>query len=180
MSDSGAAESFLVPTSVTFLQMTAPPPPVEVPEPQGFRLRLMRAERCSVPFYRWLYDAVGGPWCWVERKRLSDSALAAIVQHPLVEITVLYADGVPAGYAELDFRRMPEVNLAYFGIMVDFTGRRLGPFLLNRSIQSAWRRGVRRLTVNTCTLDHPAALPLYRRCGFVPYARRDALLDTRV
>jgi len=25
-----------------------------------------------------------------------------------------------------------------------------------------------RLIVRTCTLDHPAALPLYQKCGFAP------------
>ena len=36
----------------------------------------------------------------------------------------------------------------------------------------AWdREGVRRMTVNTNSLDHPRALPLYQRAGFEPVRR---------
>ena len=28
-----------------------------------------------------------------------------------------------------------------------------------------------RVHVHTCSLDHPAALPAYRRAGFIPYKR---------
>jgi hypothetical protein len=35
----------------------------------------------------------------------------------------------------------------------------------------AWRPGVRRVHVNTCSLDHPAALPAYLKAGFLPYRR---------
>ena len=31
---------------------------------------------------------------------------------------------------------------------------------------NAWSHPIPRLTVNTCTLDHPRALPLYQRMGF--------------
>jgi GNAT superfamily N-acetyltransferase len=116
----------------------------------------------------------------VERKRMSDHQLAAIVQNDQVEIYVLYVGGVPAGYSELDFRRLPEVDLSYFGIMPEFIGLGLGPYLLRWTIAEAWRRGPNRLTVNTCTLDHPAALPLYQRLGFRAYDRRRTMVDPRV
>jgi hypothetical protein len=35
----------------------------------------------------------------------------------------------------------------------------------------AWRKGVERVHVNTCSLDHPAALPAYLKAGFRPYRR---------
>ena len=36
----------------------------------------------------------------------------------------------------------------------------------------AWDRpGTRRVTVNTNTLDHPRALPLYQKAGFAPVRR---------
>ena len=92
-----------------------------------------------------------------------------IIHDPLVEIFVLYVDGVPAGYAELDRRKPDEVELAYFGLVPQFMGRKLGPFLLNWAVDTAWFSKPKRLWVNTNNLDHPRALQIYQKAGFVPY-----------
>ena len=42
---------------------------------------------------------------------------------------------------------------------------------LAEAVRRAWRGGVRRVHVHTCSLDHPAALAAYRRAGFVPVRR---------
>ncbi len=35
-------------------------------------------------------------------------------------------------------------------------------------MDAAWRPGAAGMTVNTCTADHPRALPTYLRAGFRP------------
>jgi hypothetical protein len=42
---------------------------------------------------------------------------------------------------------------------------------------SAWSQPISKLLVNTCTLDHPRALPLYQRMGFKPYAREERFVE---
>lgn len=155
--------------TITYLEMTEAPTRVPAPLPRAAgKIALLRAESPTVGFYRYLYDAVGAPWIWYERKQMSDDELSAIVQDAKVEIYVLYCDGAPAGYAELDFRRGRDVELAYFGLIPDYIGRGLGRYMLDWAVDTAWSRGIDRLAVNTCTLDHPGALPLYQRAGFVP------------
>ncbi len=161
---------------ITYLEMTAPPTRPAVPMPPA-KLALLRAENPPVAFYRYLYDNVGEPWFWIDRRKLDDEALAAILADPRVELYVLYVGGVPAGYVELDRRSEPEINLAYFGLMPEFTGRGLGPFLLNWAVDAAWQHRPRRLTVDTCTLDHPKALAVYQRAGFVPYRQERKRID---
>ena len=95
-------------------------------------------------------------------------ALAAILTDPAVEVYVLYVEGTPAGYAEIDRRDPKAVDLAYFGLLPEFTGKGLGPYLLSAALDIAWSSDPERVTVNTCTLDHPKALPLYQRFGFQP------------
>jgi GNAT superfamily N-acetyltransferase len=131
---------------------------------------VQRAHRPTVSFY--LYGTVGAGWTWTERRLLSDAALEVVIRHPKVEVDVLWHDGVPAGYAELDRRRPPDVELAYFGLIPDFIGAGLGPYLLDWAIQRAFRQQPRRLWVHTCDLDHPGALPLYEAAGFRIYDRR--------
>lgn len=89
-----------------------------------------------------------------------------------VEIYVLYVGGVPAGYAEIDLRQEPDIALAYFGIMPDFIGQRLGSFFLNWIIDKAWSYHPQRFWLHTCTLDHPKALAVYQKAGFVAYKSR--------
>jgi len=147
------------------------------PETISDALALLRAENPPVAFYRYLYDNVGEPWFWIDRRKLDDEALAAILADPLVELYVLYVGGVPAGYVELDRRPEPDINLAYFGLMPELTGRGLGPWLLNWAVDAAWQHRPRRLTVDTCTLDHPKALAVYQRAGFVPYRQERKTID---
>jgi len=159
------------PVVITYLAMTQRPALPRI-EPATRKLALLKAEMQGVGYYRYLYDAVGRDWFWTDRKRLTDAELGAILHDPRVEVYVLYVDGVPAGFYELDRRQAKRVDLAYFGIVGEFQGQRLGPYLLGRAIEAAWSHGPERVTVNTCTLDHPKALPLYQRFGFVPYARK--------
>lgn len=162
---------------ITRLEMTRPPR-LPAPPPPSLKLAVLRAEAISVPFYRYLYNTVGAPWLWYERRRMSDAELAAIVQNPAVDVYVLYAGGEPAGYAELDRRRMPdEIELAYFGLMPGFIGRRLGPWFLHWIVDAAWAQAPGRLWVPTCNLDHPKAITTYQRAGFVPFRQDAKLID---
>jgi GNAT superfamily N-acetyltransferase len=157
---------------ITYLEMHERPATPRIPAPLVARLALMRAEGCTVSFYRHLYETVGTPWLWYERRLLDDAALAAEIGKPSTEIFVLYAGGVPAGYFELDTAPPRETELRYFGLVPEFIGRGLGPFLLQAAIERAWERSIGRLWVHTRTFDHPKALGHYQRAGFVVYARR--------
>jgi GNAT superfamily N-acetyltransferase len=157
---------------ITYLEMRAPPAGPPVHPPVNLRLALIRAEPCSVSFYRYLYETVGTPWLWYERRLLSGTALAAEVQKPTTEIFVLHVSGVPAGYFELDTEPVDETELRYFGLVPEFIGRGVGAFLLREAIDRAWSRSIGRLWVHTRTFDHPRALGNYQRAGFTVYARR--------
>jgi GNAT superfamily N-acetyltransferase len=158
-------------TLVTYLEMTAPPTRPGRPAPRA-NLEIRRARRPTVSFYRYLYAAVGEPWTWTVRRCLSDAELAAILNDPRVEVNVLWEAGVPAGYAELDRRTPPDIEIGYFGLMPEFIGQGLGGYLLDWAIHHAWRMQPRRLWLHTCDLDHPGALGFYQRSGFRIYDRR--------
>lgn len=161
---------------VTYLEMTAKParPPAPVP---AAKLALMRAERCTVSFYRYLYKVVGEPWLWYERRIWSDAQLAELLARPEVETYVLYAWGSPAGYFELVRAESGDTELAYFGLVPEFIGRGFGAWFLNSAIDTAWLGATRRVWVHTCTYDHPRALGLYQKCGFSVYERRPVTFD---
>lgn len=163
-------------TVVTYLEMTAPPP-LRPPRQPAHPVALLRLQKPSAKFYRYLYGAVGEPWLWYERRALTDEQLLPLIRAAGIEISVLYADGEPAGYFEMDVGDPADVNLAYFGLVPHFIGHGLGGFLLGRAVDEAWRRGAKRLWVHTCTLDHPRALALYQKAGFVPYKQETKVID---
>ena len=149
---------------VTFLRMdrrVMDQPPVLPPG-----TRVDQAVRCSVGFYRYLYHTVGHDHVWWLRRTLQDAEIAALLRDPAVTIHVLYQDGEPAGFYELDRRNRPFVNLAYFGLLPHAIGHGLGRALLRHAVDRAWTEAPRALTVNTCTADHPRALPNYIAAGF--------------
>ncbi len=163
--------------TITYLEMLERPGLAHIHPPIGSATALIRAHRPTISFYRYLYNTVGEPWIWYERRAMSDEALAAILHDDAVELYVLYVEGVPAGFVEIDRRDRPDVDLALFGLIPDFIGRGLGQYLLASAIDLAWTDDTERLTVNTCTLDHHSALPLYQRFGFVPYERKEIEID---
>ncbi len=163
---------------ITYLQMQEKPQLPPLLAPTGIKLALMQVQHPSIAYYRFLYCTVGKSYHWSDRNELSDSKLKRIIEHELVEIYVLYVSGSPAGYAELDRRFKPEIELCYFGLIPEFIGRGLGSYFLNWTVRRAWEYQPSRFWVNTNTLDHPRALPLYQKMGFTPYAQRTVQLST--
>jgi GNAT superfamily N-acetyltransferase len=160
---------------VTFLEMHGPPSTLP-PKPADGRLALTRVDVIPLHYYRYLYRTVGAPWLWFERLLLHDEELSERIHGEGIEVYVLSSAGAPAGYFELDFADPESVALVYFGLMPEWTGRGVGSWFLGAAVAQGFSRGAASMRVNTCTLDHPAALPLYRRLGFRPIRKETRLL----
>jgi GNAT superfamily N-acetyltransferase len=153
---------------VTYLEMTSRPGSDVPPS----TLDLQRIENPIADQYRHLFRLVGAPWLWFSRLILDGDKLAAIVRNPAVEIYVVRdGNGRDVGMLELDFREPGQCELAFVGLIPDLSGLGHGRWLLAEAVSRAWRDGVNRVHVHTCSLDHPAALAAYRRAGFTPYKR---------
>lgn len=162
--------------AITYLEQTSRPalkPPASPP----LKVAILRVEDPPIHFYRYLYRLIGDPYHWVSRRRLSDERLAAIIKDPNVYVYVLYVGGAPAGLAELDARTPETVEIKFFGLAQEFHGKGLGRFFLTNAIELAWSLGPKRVRLETCTLDHPAALPLYQKLGFTVFDRRKGQVE---
>jgi hypothetical protein len=140
-------------------------------------IRLERAIDPPVWYFLSLYDAVGRDYEWQDRFDQAESdpaALQAFVRDPDVVIWTALKHGWPHGFFVLDWRQEGVCDLAYFGLVPQAVGDGLGRALLETALATGWARdGVTRMTVNTCTLDHPRALSLYQKLGFAPVRRED-------
>lgn len=165
-----------VDVTITYLEQTSRPRLPPTPRPP-LKIAILRAENPPVHFYRYLYRLVGDPYHWMSRRRLSDEKLAAIIQHPDVYVYVLYVGGAPAGFTELDARSPDAVEIKFFGLSQEHHGAGLGRFFLANAVELAWGLGPKRVRLETCTLDHPAALPLYQKLGFTVFDQRKGQVE---
>jgi GNAT superfamily N-acetyltransferase len=153
---------------VTFLEMTESPGGDVPPS----TLDLQPIAEPTAERYRALFRLVGAPWLWFSRLALADDELLAIIRDPRVELfVVLDGNGRDVGMLELGFREPASCELAFVGLVPDLAGLGHGRWLLSEAVHRAWREGVTRVHVHTCSLDHPAALAAYQRAGFTPYKR---------
>ncbi|MDR6789385.1 GNAT superfamily N-acetyltransferase [Sphingomonas sp. BE138] len=168
-----------VATIVTTLEMTERPRARALPDAP---LRLVRWEAPAAEKYRALFRRVGAPWLWFSRLVMDEAALIAIIHDPAVEVyAVVDRAGVEVGMLELDFRARGACEIGYFALVPELAGRGLGRWLMAQALMLAWRGGIERVWVHTCTLDHPRALGFYRAQGFVAIRRTvETFADPRV
>ena len=153
---------------VTFLEMREAPP-LEVPSSP---LSLRRIDRPDLDEYRQLFRQVGAAWLWFSRLIMTDDKLRAIIHDPGVELFAVTDErGEQVGMLELDYREAAQCELSFVGLVPELSGQGHGRWLLAEALRLAWRDGIERVHVHTCTLDHPAALRAYIRAGFTPYKR---------
>ncbi len=154
---------------VTFLEMRKRPPARPLPVST---LRLVRWKQPEPDKYRTLFRRIGERWLWFSRLAMDDDRLSAIILDPAIEIyAIIDRRGIEVGLIELDFRSLPDCELAFLGLIAELTGQQLGRWMMAQVMMLGWRGGVERLWVHSCTLDHPSALGFYRAQGFEAYRR---------
>jgi GNAT superfamily N-acetyltransferase len=163
---------------VTHLEMVDRP--ALLPDPPG-AWTLRKVTHPGLDWFRELYLRVGGEWLWFARIRMADAELAARIQAPRVDVHALVFEGRDEGLLELDFRETGACEIGMFGVTAKLIGTGAARWLMNRALELAWARNgprhVERVWLHTCTFDHPAALPFYRRAGFRPFRRQIVVGD---
>lgn len=155
--------------------------------PQDARIELV--QQITPEYSRFLYQSVGSELNWADRLGLTREQWKDVLRRAGSETWVLYQHGAPQGYVELVTEvteNGSEVEIFYFGLFPEATGRGLGGVLLTEALQQAWSIDsrwqqlpkVNRVWLHTCSLDGPAALPNYEARGLKIY--RTELEQTEV
>ncbi len=156
-------------TIVTRLEMTVRPRPAPLP---ASPFRLVRWHAPAPGRYRALFRRVGARWLWYSRLVIDDSALSLLIGDPLIEVyAAIDRAGIEVGMVELDFRAPGDAQIAYFALIPELAGQKIGRWLMAETLARAWRSGIDRVWLNTCSLDHPSAMNFYLACGFKAVAR---------
>lgn len=147
--------------TVSFLEMAENP---KRPKPE---LETLRASPIPPAYFRAMYGEMGRRYHWIDQITRPEHELKTYCNDPNKEMVTLLLNGSPAGFYVLH-RQISAIDLTYFGLLDDAIGKGLGSLWLDFALHEAWEtQGIKKVTVNTCTLDHPRALTLYQEKGFV-------------
>ena len=160
--------------TVTWLEMTDRPDWGWPHLPAGATAALLKATKPPVWYFLALYDAVGRDYAWEDIHKRELPEIERWLHDGAMTLYTLMDHGWPQGFFLLNSAKAGTVEIEYFGLVPEAVGKGFGTWLLRTAILTAWDiPGTTRLTVNTCTLDHPRALQTYQKNGFVPVRRED-------
>ncbi|MGI9355325.1 MAG: GNAT family N-acetyltransferase [Rhizobiaceae bacterium] len=160
--------------TVTWLEMDARPEFDWPHLPVASTAALVRADGAPVWWFLTLYDAVGRDYAWEDIHQREHSEIEDWLNDGATALFTLLDHGWPQGFFMLEDSGEGVANLAYFGLVPEAVGKGLGTWLLKTALLTAWDQpDITKVTVNTCTLDHPRALATYQKHGFSPVRRED-------
>jgi GNAT superfamily N-acetyltransferase len=159
---------------VTYVEMLERPQFGAMP---SNRLSLRRVENPELTWYRDIYRRAGAQWLWFSRLEMTGEQAIQVLSRPTTELYVAEREGREIGMAELDRTKSPDVEITSFGLFREAIGQGLGRAFMAQLLERAWEGETSRVWLHTCTLDSPAALTFYRKCGFRPYKRGIEIAD---
>ncbi len=115
---------------------------------------------------KFLYKQIGKKYHWIDRLAWTDKNWIAYVSNKNLITYLLKNNDNLVGYFELIFNgERQEIEIAYFGILEEYFGKKLGGFLLTEAIKKSFSLNAKRVWVHTCSLDHQNALNNYLARG---------------
>ena len=115
---------------------------------------------------KFFYKNIGKNCQWVDRLVWTDLNWMDYISDKKLSTYILKDKNEMAGYVELLFNQnSKEVEIAYFGILAEYFGKKLGGYLLSEAIKYSFSMGSSRVWVHTCSLDHKYALGNYLSRG---------------
>jgi hypothetical protein len=155
--------------TTSYLEMLSPEAFIAKPPP-GDDVEVKKVEIPTPVINHFFFINVGRPWRWYSRLSWALEDWKNLVEKESTSTWIGYMAGSPFGYIEFD-QQGEGVEIAFFGLLPQYIGMKLGGFLLSEAIRLAWSLEPKRVWVHTCTLDHEYALNNYLARGFSIYKK---------
>ena len=119
---------------------------------------------------KFFYKQIGKYHNWFDRLVWTNKNWIEYVSNSNLFTFVLKKNENIAGFFELIYHKDKlEIEIAYFGLLKEFFGKKLGGFMLSEAIKKSFNFNIKRVWVHTCSLDHPHALKNYLSRGMSIY-----------
>ena len=115
---------------------------------------------------KFLYKQIGKNFNWTDRILWSDQDWIKYINRSNLFTYILKVSDNIAGFFELIYHEdKSEIEIVYLGLLPEYTGKKLGGYLLSEAIKISWKFKINRIWVHTCSLDHKNALNNYLSRG---------------
>ena len=119
---------------------------------------------------KFFYKQIGKNYQWFDRLVWTDKNWMEYVSSPNLFTFVLKNNEEIAGFFELIYHKNKlETEIAYFGLLKEYFGKKLGGYMLSEAIKKSFSYNVKRVWAHTCSLDHKNALKNYLSRGMKIY-----------
>ena len=127
---------------------------------------LVKVSQNDFQLNKFFYKQIGKDFKWFDRLEWSDQKWINYVENPNIETFILKDKDNLVGYFEqiLHYDKK-NCEIAYFGIMKEFYGKKYGGYLLTEAIKKSFQKDIEKVWLHTCSLDHENAIKNYQARG---------------
>ena len=119
---------------------------------------------------KFFYKQIGNNHQWIDKLAWTDKNWIEYVSNPNLFTYILKDNEEFVGFFELIYHKKKlEIEIAYFGILKEYFGKKLGGYMLTEAIKKSFTYNIQRVWVHTCSLDHKYALKNYLSRGMKIY-----------
>jgi len=137
----------------------------ELPKPSE-KLNIELVDPPDFQLNKFFYKQIGKKLNWIDRLIWNDNKWINYLNNKNVYTYVLKEENNLVGYYEQIFdKEKLDCEIAYFGILEEYIGKKFGGYLLSEAIKNAFKLNYKRIWVHTCSLDHRHALKNYLSRG---------------
>ena len=127
---------------------------------------------------KFFYKQIGSEHRWIDRLVWDDQKWISYVSNPNVKTYVLKENDDLVGYFEqIINQEKNDCEIAYFGILKEFYGKKYGAHLLSLAITKCFEKKINKIWLHTCSLDHENALKNYLSRGMKIFKSETINLD---
>ena len=127
---------------------------------------------------KFFYKQIGSDHRWIDRLVWDDQKWISYVSNPNIKTYVLKENDDLVGYFEqIINQEKNDCEIAYFGILKEFYGKKYGAHLLSLAITKCFEKKINKIWLHTCSLDHENALKNYLSRGMKIFKSETINLD---
>ena len=132
----------------------------------GSNYKIIQVDPPDFQLNKFFYKQIGRKHRRIDRLVWSDKNWIDYVESPIVKTFILKDNNNLAGYYET-IQDLVNNNseIAYFGILEEYFGKKCGGFMLSEAINKLFEDGNSRVWLHTCSLDHENAIKNYLARG---------------
>ena len=132
----------------------------------GQNFKISKVDPPDFQLNKFFYKQIGRNHRWIDRLSWSDKKWIEFVENPKVKTYILKDNSNLVGYYETIYDLTKDHSeIAYFGILEEYFGKKCGGYLLSEAIKNLFEDGISRVWLHTCSLDHENAIKNYLARG---------------